>query len=103
MHSMDSISHTGTHALDNGGPDLIIFDCDGVLVDSERITARGFAEVLGELGLTVSVQDIFDRFVGKSMDQCLEILSRSFGWRAPPQFVAGDRRRAGLAVQAEVR
>src|SRR5882757_3948758 len=46
MHSMDSISHTGTHALGNGGPDLIIFDCDGVLVDSERITARVFADML---------------------------------------------------------
>jgi HAD superfamily hydrolase (TIGR01509 family) len=103
MLSMDSISHTGTDALGNGGPDLIIFDCDGVLVDSERITARVFAEVLGELGLTVTVQDIFDRFIGKSMDQCLEILSRSYGWRAPPQFVAEYRRRSGLALNSEVR
>jgi HAD superfamily hydrolase (TIGR01509 family) len=103
MHSMDSISHTGTHALDNGGPDLIIFDCDGVLVDSERITARVFADMLGELGLAVTLQDIFDRFVGKSLDQCLEIVSRSFGREVPPGFALEYRTRSGLALHSEVK
>jgi len=55
--------------------ELVIFDCDGVLVDSERITNRVFAAMLNDIGLGVTLQDMFDRFVGRSMDQCLEIIS----------------------------
>jgi beta-phosphoglucomutase-like phosphatase (HAD superfamily) len=36
---------------------LVIFDCDGVLVDSERITNQVFADLLGELGLVFSLID----------------------------------------------
>src|SRR5260221_7073253 len=103
MHSMDSISHTGTDALDDGGPNLVIFDCDGVLVDSERITARVFAEMLGELGVAVTLQDIFDRFVGKSLDQCLEIVSRSFGREVPPGFALEYQGRSASALHSEAK
>jgi beta-phosphoglucomutase-like phosphatase (HAD superfamily) len=94
---MDSISHTRTDAHDEAhiyGP--IIFDCDGVLVDSERITACVFADMLGGLGLAVTLQDIFDQFVGKSLDQCLGIVSRSFGREVPPGFALEYRTRSGL-------
>jgi HAD superfamily hydrolase (TIGR01509 family) len=104
MHSMDSIPHTRSDAHDDAQScDLIIFDCDGVLVDSERITARVFADMLGELGFAVTLRDIFDQFVGKSMDQCLEIISRSFGREVPPGFVAEYRTRSGLALHSEVK
>ena len=101
---MDSIPQTRTDAHDEAQAyELIIFDCDGVLVDSERITARVFADMLGELGLALTVQDIFDQFVGKSMDQCLGILSRSFGWEVPAEFAPEYRARSGLALHSEVR
>src|SRR4029077_13251640 len=104
MHSMDSIPHTRSDAHDDAQScDLIIFDCDGVLVDSERITARVFGDMLGELGFAVTLRDIFDQFVGKSMDQCLEIISRSFGREVPPGFVAEYRTRSGLALHSEVK
>ncbi|WP_338441182.1 hypothetical protein VZG28_10210 [Synechococcus elongatus IITB4] len=38
---------------------LMIFDCDGVLVDSECITNRVFADMLNELGLPVTLDDLF--------------------------------------------
>jgi len=50
--------------------ELVIFDCDGVLVDSERITNRIFCTMLNELGLPVTLEDMFERFVGLSMPQC---------------------------------
>jgi len=37
--------------------DLVIFDCDGVLVDSELITNRVFARMLNEMGIAVSLDD----------------------------------------------
>jgi HAD superfamily hydrolase (TIGR01509 family) len=45
---------------------LVIFDCDGVLVDSERIAVRVDAAVLAKLGWSISEADIIERFVGRS-------------------------------------
>ena len=83
--------------------DLVIFDCDGVLVDSERITARVFAGMLTELGLEVSVADIFERFVGRSMEQCLVIIEHWLGREVPSSFVDDYRERTGMALRAELR
>jgi len=46
--------------------DLVIFDCDGVLVDSERLAVRTEAEILSGLGWPLSEADIVERFVGRS-------------------------------------
>jgi HAD superfamily hydrolase (TIGR01509 family) len=46
--------------------DLVIFDCDGVLVDSERIAVRIDAIVLERLGWPLSEAEIIERFVGRS-------------------------------------
>ena len=51
---------------------LVIFDCDGVLVDSELITNRIFASMLNELGIPVTLEDMFEQFVGRSMATRLE-------------------------------
>ena len=53
----------------SGGVELVIFDCDGVLGDSERISNIVFAEMLGELGLHLTLADMFEHFVGRSMAQ----------------------------------
>jgi beta-phosphoglucomutase-like phosphatase (HAD superfamily) len=37
--------------------DAILFDCDGVLVDSEPITNRVLAEMLGELGWQITTEE----------------------------------------------
>jgi HAD superfamily hydrolase (TIGR01509 family) len=46
--------------------ELVIFDCDGVLVDSERIAVRIDAIVLARLGWPLSEAEIIERFVGRS-------------------------------------
>jgi HAD superfamily hydrolase (TIGR01509 family) len=45
---------------------LVIFDCDGVLVDSERLAVRTEAEILSGLGWQLSESEIIERFVGRS-------------------------------------
>lgn len=47
-------------------PRLVIFDCDGVLVDSERLAIRVDARVLAELGWLITEAEIIQRFVGAS-------------------------------------
>jgi HAD superfamily hydrolase (TIGR01509 family) len=56
--------------------DLIIFDCDGVLVDSEVISCRTHAEMLTLHGYPISVEEVHDRFLGRSAREArLEIES----------------------------
>jgi HAD superfamily hydrolase (TIGR01509 family) len=54
--------------------DLIIFDCDGVLVDSEVISCRVHAEVLTRYGYPITADDVHRRFLGRTArDAALEI------------------------------
>src|SRR5438105_4632851 len=46
--------------------ELVIFDCDGVLVDSERIAIKVDAKVLARLGWSLTEAEIVERFVGAS-------------------------------------
>ena len=44
--------------------DTIVFDCDGVLVDSEIIAARVEAEMISEAGFPISPEEMMERFAG---------------------------------------
>ena len=46
--------------------ELVIFDCDGVLVDSERLAVRIDVRVLAELGWALSEREVIERFLGRS-------------------------------------
>lgn len=63
--------------------DLIIFDCDGVLVDSEPIAERVFPQVLAEEGFEVSLDDARSWFTGYSLQTCLKRVAELFGRPVP--------------------
>ena len=64
--------------------ELIIFDCDGVLVDSERIANVVFAKILNEeCGFSLSLDDMFQIFVGNSSSQCMVIIEEMLGKKLP--------------------
>jgi phosphoglycolate phosphatase len=46
--------------------ELVFFDCDGVLVDSEIIVNRVFAETLTEAGFAITYEEVSQKFVGLS-------------------------------------
>ena len=48
-------------------PDLIIFDCDGVLVDSEVLSCRCLSEVLARYGIDLGLDQALDLFLGRSV------------------------------------
>jgi HAD superfamily hydrolase (TIGR01509 family) len=66
--------------------DLVIFDCDGVLVDSERLAIRTEAEILFGLGWPLTESEIVARFIGRSaayMHGAIEEhLGRPVDWEA---------------------
>ncbi|MCP4179160.1 MAG: HAD family hydrolase [bacterium] len=63
--------------------DLIIFDCDGVLVDSEPISNRVFADLINALGAGVSYDKSKRLFTGRSDADCKKILEEIIGKEAP--------------------
>jgi HAD superfamily hydrolase (TIGR01509 family) len=84
------------------GYELIIFDCDGVLVDSERIANTAFAEVLNELGLSLTLEDMFDIFVGHSSSQCMQIVEEMLGRKPPPELETQYKQRINSALKQQV-
>jgi len=67
-------------------PDLIIFDCDGVLVDSELLSCRCLSEVLAEFDLVLSVEQALELFLGRST-RAIEQHYRNLGQVVPDAFL----------------
>jgi HAD superfamily hydrolase (TIGR01509 family) len=82
--------------------ELVIFDCDGVLVDSELITSRVFAGLLAELGLPVTLEFTLENFVGHSMQQCWEQVAGMLGKEVPAHWQSEFQLRTTAALEAEV-
>jgi HAD superfamily hydrolase (TIGR01509 family) len=83
--------------------ELVIFDCDGVLVDSEVITSRVFAGMLNELGLRVTLEDMFAKFVGRSIGQCLQTIESLLGRAVPEGFVERYNARIAVALKSDLK
>ncbi|HXY28619.1 MAG TPA: HAD family hydrolase, partial [Acidimicrobiales bacterium] len=64
-----------------GRHDLVIFDCDGVLVDSERLAVRTEAQILASLGWPLAEDEIVERFVGRSAAFMQGEIERAIGRR----------------------
>lgn len=62
---------------------MIIFDCDGVLVDSEIIANRIDAEMLSELGYAISTEDSIKRFTGMNAATVRDIILQESGINLP--------------------
>jgi HAD superfamily hydrolase (TIGR01509 family) len=66
--------------------DLIIFDCDGVLVDSEVISCRAHADVLSRHGYPITSEQVFHRFLGRSARQANLEVEAELGRSLPADF-----------------
>lgn len=66
---------------------LVIFDCDGVLVDSEGLAATAFARALAEIGVPWSAAECLARFRGLTLSACFALL-RDAGHLLPDDFAA---------------
>ncbi|WP_213286820.1 HAD family hydrolase [Bradyrhizobium sp. sGM-13] len=66
--------------------DLVIFDCDGVLVDSEVISCRAHAEILSRHGYPITSEQVFHRFLGRSTRQANLEVEAELGRALPDDF-----------------
>jgi HAD superfamily hydrolase (TIGR01509 family) len=82
--------------------ELVIFDCDGVLVDSEPISNRVLAEALTEIGLPTTTAQAMRTYMGRSRAACLEIIESKLGRPVPGSFPERWRVRTLAALAREL-
>jgi len=81
----------------------VIFDSDGVLVDSETISARVFQEMSGELGLTLDFTSALEQFSGSSMRENLDFIEEHIDGKLPQDFEKEFRARTYEAFRKDLK
>jgi HAD superfamily hydrolase (TIGR01509 family) len=72
---------------------LVIFDCDGVLVDSEPIAFAVLREMLAEAGLSFTESWAYENFLGKSMASITAMVAREYNLELDEAALASMRKR----------
>lgn len=91
-----------TNATRSNRPDLVIFDCDGVLVDSETIANELLAVAVTELGWPTTTADSHRRFRGRSWQSTIAIIESETGEPVPDDWVRRTRETAHKAIYETV-
>ena len=85
------------------GFDLVIFDCDGVVVDSEVLSCDCLTDAFHAHGVALELDEVVERFVGRST-ATVEAYWRTVLHRDPPAaFFADHRRRVAAAFTDELK
>ena len=82
--------------------DAVLFDCDGVLVDSEPITNGVLRDMLGELGWKLTLEECMRIFVGKAVKDEVALIEANTGRPLAPEWLARFRQRRNERLENEV-
>lgn len=85
------------------GAKLIIFDCDGVLIDSEVISAAMLMRELADHGVVIDADYVVRHFLGRSYPTVLSTIRRDFDVALPPEFEAQYRARLLTAFETDLK
>jgi HAD superfamily hydrolase (TIGR01509 family) len=85
------------------GFELVIFDCDGVLVDSELVSNQILVIMLAELGIRLTVKEAAAHFTGYSNEDCVQLIGQMLDRPAPETFLDDFLRRELAALAQSVR
>jgi HAD superfamily hydrolase (TIGR01509 family) len=81
---------------------LIIFDCDGVLVDSETLENEVVAQCLTEAGFPMTGPQARERYIGLSMAKLMELVEAEMGQPLPESWLADFHARSRARLQVEI-
>ncbi|MCG6187272.1 HAD family hydrolase [Maribellus maritimus] len=81
----------------------IIFDCDGVLVDSEAISAKVFRKMMSELGCELEQETVLEQITGTSMKENLKFFTEHLGKDLPEDFEEEFRKRSFQAFKTDLK
>lgn len=74
--------------MHDDSPDLIIFDCDGVLIDSEMLSSAVLIEELAKIDLMIDTGYVRRNFIGRSFATVAQTIRDQFGCTLPDGFEA---------------
>jgi HAD superfamily hydrolase (TIGR01509 family) len=80
----------------------VIFDCDGVLVDSEAISAQVLVEMAGDLGLFLSLDEAINEFSGKSFQGIVSYIDERIKENIPENFETRFREKTFALFKSEL-
>ena len=83
--------------------DLVIFDCDGVLVDSMAISNGTLVDMLSEIGVSQTLDESNSLYMGRSMPAIIEDVLQRFGVRVPESFLNEYYTRMDVAFREDLR
>ena len=93
-----------TTVLSPSPPDrLVIFDCDGVLVDSEILAIRVLVDAMNRAGADITEPDAYRLFLGRSLATVTDCLQQQYGLDAGPGFLDDMRQALYARFRAELR
>lgn len=81
----------------------VIFDCDGVLVDSELIENQVLISMARQFGLEMTLEKAIENFKGKSLSDCLQIIEKLIQRKLPDYFVKEYRYQSFDAFKKELK
>lgn len=84
-------------------PRLVIFDCDGVVVDSEMLSAGLLMGMMADLGLPITLDIFRDDFLGRSFASSAKKCIERFGVALPPDFEPRYRAQLFPLLRAKLR
>ncbi|WKU04470.1 HAD family phosphatase [Micromonospora sp. HUAS LYJ1] len=87
---------------DRGRVDLVIFDCDGVLVDSEPIVGRVLADRMRQLGIQITDQECSRAFAGLDQAAAARLIAGRLGGAVPPGWFDALTVAVDAALRAQV-
>ena len=82
--------------------DLVIFDCDGVLIDSEIISAQMLVAELARLGVAIDLDYVARHFLGRSYPTVMQQIREEFGLDLPEAFEEQYRNRLLAAFERDL-
>lgn len=80
----------------------VIFDCDGVLVDSETLGNRVLAEMITDIGFPLSPEQAVQQFKGGKLADCLAVVEDQMGQKLPDDFASQVRAQMAVVFQQDL-
>jgi len=84
-------------------PKLIIFDCDGVLVDSETIAHQVLVDYINEFGTNLSLESALELFRGGALADTIHYINTTYGVKLPEEFSTSFRQRMKIAFEKDLK
>ena len=88
--------------MNNPSFDLVIFDCDGVLVDSEPLANRVFSQIVSEHGFAVDEPEYLKKFSGVTLPERISTVAEELNWSPPRNFLEVFDERLAILTEQEL-